>query len=92
VCAKTNKEPEMGRSESGRTMTRSSSHRGPSTDEVLARTLAQASVEVDELCAEHGTTPELLETRQAIEAASAALWDFVDGERPFDEELQAGGS
>lgn len=80
----------MGESESEKPMTNASSnHDWPSTGESLAQTLAHASVEVDELCAEHGITPELLETQQAIEAASAALADFVDGERAPEEEPEA---
>jgi hypothetical protein len=56
------------------------------TDEELSQTLAEAAVEIDRLCDEHGLTPELLETRQAIEAATAALGDFVDGERELPDE------
>lgn len=79
----------MGRSEDGGTVVGTQTRRhSPPVDESLAQTLAQASVEVDELCATHGITPELLEARQAIESASAALSDFVDGERLFDEESE----
>ena len=74
----------MGRSEDGNTMAGTQARR-PSVDESLAQTLAQAAVEVDELCAEHGITPELLEARQAIESATAALADFVDGDRVLDQ-------
>lgn len=63
-------------------------HRGRTADESLASALAEASVEVDELCAEHGITPELLETRQAIDSAAAALADFVNGERAVVNEQE----
>ncbi len=58
----------------------------PATEDVLARTLAEASVEIERLCDEHGATPELIEARQAIESAIAALTDFVEGEAAPSED------
>lgn len=86
------RESAMGSSGSGKLGLADAKRRGRSADESLARTLAQASVEIDELCAEHGITPELIETRQAIESATAALSDFVDGEHTSDDDTEAGTS
>ncbi len=82
----------MAGSEYRGTLVKGAPHRGRSADELLALTLAEASVEVDDLCAEHGITPELLETRQAIESAAAALADFIDGEHAVLDEQEESAS